>query len=166
MQPTPIVFTSSKRLLKCTALASKVRTIEDQGSSGIIENSVFSVGNGYGGRVINRENSSVGSRGGTLGFIKGLVEGRISRVAARVHRWGTGGVRSPSVERECPNVEGTARLTPPHLKHSSQTPGNVVVATTTTTNTSTKTTTKTTTTTSKNCRLMGADLTKLSRVSR
>lgn len=75
-------------------------------------------------------------RSGTLRLLKGLVEGPIGRVAARVHRWGTaGGVNpsAPSGRGECPGGEGTPRR-------------NVLDAT-------------------KNCRLMGANLTKQSRVS-
>ncbi|XP_076224152.1 uncharacterized protein LOC116430874 isoform X5 [Nomia melanderi] len=73
-------------------------------------------------------------RSGTLRLLKGLVEGPIGRVAARVHRWGTaGGVNpsAPSGRGECPGGEGTPRR-------------NVLDAT-------------------KNCRLMGANLTKQSR---
>ena len=75
-------------------------------------------------------------RGGTLRLLRGLVEGPIGRVAARVHRWGTTGGVNPSApsERECPGGEGTPRR-------------NVLDAT-------------------KNRRLMGANLTKQSRVSR
>ncbi|KAK1128902.1 hypothetical protein K0M31_020040 [Melipona bicolor] len=72
-------------------------------------------------------------RGGTLRLLRGLVEGPIGRVAARVHRWGTTGGVNPSApsERECPGGEGTPRR-------------NVLDAT-------------------KNRRLMGANLTKQSR---
>lgn len=75
-------------------------------------------------------------RGSTLRLLRGLVEGPIGRVAARVHRWGTAGGVNPSAPsgRECPGGEGTPRR-------------NVLDAT-------------------KNRRLMGANLTKQSRVSR
>ncbi|OAD57771.1 hypothetical protein WN48_01466 [Eufriesea mexicana] len=75
-------------------------------------------------------------RGGTLQLLRGLVEGPIGRVAARVHRWGTAGGVNPSAPsgRECPGGEGTPRR-------------NVLDAT-------------------KNRRLMGANLTKQSRRDR
>lgn len=77
----------------------------------------------------------VSCKGGTLRLLRGLVEGPIGRVAARVHRWGTAGGVNPSAPsgRECPGGEGTPRR-------------NVLDAT-------------------KNRRLMGANLTKQSRVS-
>lgn len=113
------------------------------GGSGTIENSK-SKKNNNGASSSNGNLAASGvsgggglsCRGGTLRLLRGLVEGPIGRVAARVHRWGTAGGVNPSAPsgRECPGGEGT--------------PSRSVLDAT------------------KNRRLMGANLTKQSRVSR
>lgn len=104
--------------------------------TGVITNCVSGGGGGGGGGGCSGgSGGGVSCRGGTLRLLRGLVEGPIGRVAARVHRWGTAGGVNPSAPsgRECPGGEGTPRR-------------NVLDAT-------------------KNRRLMGANLTKQSRVS-
>lgn len=112
----------------------------DSGTSNSLDDNKTDVNGGGGGSKngsdCHRSVSGLSCRGGTLRLLKGLVEGPIGRVAARVHRWGTaGGVNpsAPSARGECPDGEGTP-------------PRNVLDAT-------------------KNRRLMGANLTKQSRVS-
>lgn len=104
--------------------------------TGVITTCVSGGGGGGGsGGSGSGGGGGVSCRGGTLRLLRGLVEGPIGRVAARVHRWGTAGGVNPSAPsgRECPGGEGTPRR-------------NVLDAT-------------------KNRRLMGANLTKQSRVS-
>lgn len=100
------------------------------------KNGAASSKNGNSGASSGVSGGGLSCRGGTLRLLRGLVEGPIGRVAARVHRWGTAGGVNPSAPsgRECPGGEGTPRR-------------NVLDAT-------------------KNRRLMGANLTKQSRVSR
>ena len=113
-------------------------TINEHGdcSSGEKNNNSANSGVGVSGGSGSGGGGGLSCRGGTLRLLRGLVEGPIGRVAARVHRWGTTGGVNPSApsERECPGGEGTPRR-------------NVLDAT-------------------KNRRLMGANLTKQSRVSR
>lgn len=142
-------MTGEERKRVAEERVARLEKKEVEGESGVVESGGSgciggSGTNGIGGKNNGGASSSascaggvagLSCRGGTLRLLRGLVEGPIGRVAARVHRWGTAGGVNPSApsERECPGGEGTPRR-------------SVLDAT-------------------KNRRLMGANLTKQSRVS-